>query len=478
MNALALKASLLVSGIASSVLYAAMLVAAPTAWPGYSSISRTVSELSAIGAPSASLWVSTGRVWTVLYVAFGIGVWWSAGTRRPLRVSGCLLVVAGVIGAFWPPMHRREVLAAGGGTLTDTLHLAWAAGNGVLTLLAMGFAAAALGKGFRLYSAVTMAILLAAGLLTAMEGPRVQANLPSPWVGVWERVNIGAWLLWIVVLATALLRPTPLVAFYGLTFAISWGGFILAGGPGFFTGTGWESDPRFLPAVLALVAGPLAAGLVMTGVVSGREGYREVFARLRTWRADWRWYAVALLTAPLLHAALLFLLALFSADFLPAIVTSPERAVLVAAGLGVGLVGGLMEETGWTGFALPRWRRRWGVVPTGVFVGLLWTAWHLPQMVWVGRASFNGVPLPLFLTLFVGSAAAGLTGYRVLMVEVYERTGSLLVAVLMHTSYIASTLFILAPPTTGVLFLVYAWCWAAVLWLALWILCPPRPGVR
>ena len=43
------------------------------------------------------------------------------------------------------------------------------------------------------------------------------------------------------------------------------------------------------------------------------------------------------------------------------------------------------------------------------------------------------------------------TAYRVLMVWVYDRTGgSLLVAMLMHTSLTASTLFILMPPVRGV----------------------------
>jgi hypothetical protein len=39
-----------------------------------------------------------------------------------------------------------------------------------------------------------------------MDGPRIAANLPTPWVGLWERINIGAFLLWVIVLATMLLR--------------------------------------------------------------------------------------------------------------------------------------------------------------------------------------------------------------------------------------------------------------------------------
>ncbi|HEV2670525.1 MAG TPA: serine hydrolase [Gemmatimonadales bacterium] len=201
-----LRKTLLACGVLSALLYVAMLVFIPAQWQGYSSAAQTVSELSAIDAPTRSLWVPLGAVWTLLYAAFGWAVWQSAGSRRGLRVVGILIFVAGVLGLFWPPMHQRDVLAAGGGTLTDSLHIVWTAVNGVLTLLAMGFAAAAFGRRFRFYSIVTMVIVVAAAALTSLDAPRIQANLATPWVGVWERVNIAVWLLWVVVLAIALLR--------------------------------------------------------------------------------------------------------------------------------------------------------------------------------------------------------------------------------------------------------------------------------
>jgi hypothetical protein len=200
---------LLACGIAAPLLYVAMLVFVPRGWLGYSSAAQTVSELSAIDAPTRSLWVTLGLVWTLLYAAFGWGVWRSGGPSRALRVAGAAIIVAAVFGLFWPPMHRREVLAAGGGTLTDTLHIVWTAVNGVLTLAAMGFAAAAFGKRFRRYSIATMVVLLAAGAVSSLDASRLQANLPTPWVGVWERVNIAAWLVWVVVLALAVRRRRP-----------------------------------------------------------------------------------------------------------------------------------------------------------------------------------------------------------------------------------------------------------------------------
>jgi hypothetical protein len=199
---------LLVCGIVSSLLYVAMNVFVAMQWEGYSSVSQTVSELSAIGAPTRPLWVLLCIPYDLLVVTFGWGVWASARRNRSLRVVGGLMVAYGVIGLGWPfaPMHQRTVLAAGGGTLTDTMHIVFAMVTVLFMLLAIGFGAAAFGKRFRLYSIATMVILVVFGVLTGLDGPRVAANLPTPWVGVWERINIGVFLLWVVVLAVALLR--------------------------------------------------------------------------------------------------------------------------------------------------------------------------------------------------------------------------------------------------------------------------------
>lgn len=73
-------------------------------------------------------------------------------------------------------------------------------------LVAIGFGATAFGKRFRIYSIGTGVLLLVFGALTGLDGPRISANLPTPWVGIWERVNIAGFPLWVVVLAIVLLR--------------------------------------------------------------------------------------------------------------------------------------------------------------------------------------------------------------------------------------------------------------------------------
>jgi hypothetical protein len=198
---------LLVCGVFSSLLYVFATVFVALQWRDYSSASQTVSELSAIGAPTRSLWVALAIPYTLLMAAFGYGVWMSADRNPPLRITGGVMVVYGVLGLFWPPMHLREVLAAGGGTLTDTMHIVFAMVTVLLMMLAIGFGAAAVGTPFRLYSITTMVILAACGAMTGVDAPRLPANLPTLWIGVWERINIGVFLLWVVVLAATLWNP-------------------------------------------------------------------------------------------------------------------------------------------------------------------------------------------------------------------------------------------------------------------------------
>lgn len=202
----ALIKTLLKCGVLSSLLYLAMNVFIPLFYPGYSSFSQTVSELSAIDSPTRTIWVVLATLYSLLVIAFGCGVWLSAQDNRRLRIAGGLLVVYVLIGLAWPPMHQREVLAAGGGSLTDTLHIVFTMVTVPLMLLVMGFGAAAFGKQFRLYTIVTILLVIFFGMLTGLQSAQMEANLPTPWMGIWERISIAAYMVWVVVFAVLLLR--------------------------------------------------------------------------------------------------------------------------------------------------------------------------------------------------------------------------------------------------------------------------------
>jgi CAAX protease family protein len=251
----------------------------------------------------------------------------------------------------------------------------------------------------------------------------------------------------------------PALTFYALVFAISWGLILIVVGPSGFPGTSEEIE-RLMPyAILAFVVGPALAGPLLTGFVYGRAGLREFRSRLLKWRVAGCWYAVALLTAPLLMTTVLLALSLFSRQFVPAIFTSGEKSTLLLVGVATALVAGFFEELGWTGFAIPRLRQHYGVLSTGLIAGVLWAAWHLLVYLWTsgtvsGPLSFAGYLLDAFLFL---------TLFRVLMVWVYDRTGSLLVAMLMHGSLTASARILMPPGTTGVQLLTFDLVWVAAL---------------
>lgn len=284
-----------------------------------------------------------------------------------------------------------------------------------------------------------------------------------------------------MVATTGFITRHPVVVFYALLFALSWGGILaIVGGPRRIPGTVEDVERLMVPVLLALFAGPSLAGVLMTGRVGGTAGLRALLARGLRWRVSGRWYAIAVLGAPIVVTVVLVVLSMFSTTFVPGIVRSDAKVSLVLFGAGWGLVGGgLLEEVGETGFAVHHLRHRYTALTTALIVGVLWGAWHVLVAMWTG-ASFSGGRWPSYLVGILFFYFGALPAYRVLMVWVYDRTESLLVAMLMHASLSASTL-ILQPPLTGEPFVV----WNVAIATALWIVViaavpaigwrPPRP---
>lgn len=197
---------LLSCGIISSLLYIAMNICVPMFYPGYNAASQAVSELSAIGAPTRALWVVPGILYSLLVAAFGWGIRLVAGKTKYLHILGTLMLISGLVGLAWTPMHRREILAAGGGSFTDTWHILMTFITLLLMLLMIGFGAAAMGRSFRIYSLLTVVVFIVFGTLTWLASPGISTNAPTPMLGVYERINIGVYMLWVTVLAVLLLR--------------------------------------------------------------------------------------------------------------------------------------------------------------------------------------------------------------------------------------------------------------------------------
>ena len=111
-------------------------------------------------------------------------------------------------------------------------------------------------------------------------------------------------------------------------------------------------------------------------------------------------------------------------------------------------MGGLFEELGWTGFAVPELRKRFGVLTTGLILGFIWGVWHIPITLWASGDVSGMLSLALFMPPFFFYMLV-LPVFRVLMVWFFNRTDNLFLTILMHASLTASTLFIFQPPAIG-----------------------------
>jgi hypothetical membrane protein len=201
---------LLSCGIASSVLYVAADIVASLRYPGYRYTDQEFSELLAAGSPVRSLMIAlNGIPYGLLMVAFAAGVLRAACPKRAARITEVLLVgyaATGMAGGLLFRMNTREVLAAGGGDLRNAMHAPATAVMSLFLLLAMGFGATLLGRRFRYFTYGTILTLVVFGVLTSLQAGRMATNQPTPWMGIEERINIYATILWVAVLTVALLR--------------------------------------------------------------------------------------------------------------------------------------------------------------------------------------------------------------------------------------------------------------------------------
>jgi len=201
---------LLICGIVSSVLYVVGDVLGTLRYPGYSYADQEFSELTAQGSPVRPLMIAlNGIPYTLLVAAFAGGVWTSAEPKRAGHITGAMLIgyaLTGMVTGVFFPMRPREALAAGEGTLRNAMHPPGTIVMSLFTVLVMAFGATLFGRRFRYYSYATIATLIVFGVLASLQAGRMVANQPTPWMGIEERINIYATMLWMAVLAIGLLR--------------------------------------------------------------------------------------------------------------------------------------------------------------------------------------------------------------------------------------------------------------------------------
>ncbi len=197
---------MLASGVVGAAWWVAIDVVGSLRYPGYHYVDYSISELSAEGAPTRLfMTLASGAPYFLLMSAFGIGVWATAGEHRAQHIAGVLIVTEvawGFLGGIVFPMAVRGVEPS----TRNSIHPIYGMGMPVLFLSAMAFGSRVLGTRFRHFTYASIVVLLVFGLLTAMQGGKVPSGDPTPYMGLEERTNAYASMLWLAVLSVGLLR--------------------------------------------------------------------------------------------------------------------------------------------------------------------------------------------------------------------------------------------------------------------------------
>ncbi len=157
------------------------------------------------------------------------------------------------------------------------------------------------------------------------------------------------------------IRRYPLIWFFVLAWLFSWWTAPLMGGSIF-------------------PYGPSIAAVVVIGMTRGRTGLREWWHSLNRWGVAARWYLIG----PGLIA--LYLLIAFVIGLALGLNPTPDgldTAAFPLVVLQLLFLGGMWEEPGWTGYALPELQERlenqpYGLLRASLMLGVMRGIWHLP----------------------------------------------------------------------------------------------------
>lgn len=221
---------------------------------------------------------------------------------------------------------------------------------------------------------------------------------------------------------TSLAARHPVGLYFVLAYALSWGLWlpIVVGYDG----------PLREALFVAGIFGPALAGALMIGLQG--ESLGGWLRSIVRWRVRPRWWVLALaIPAALIgtaSAAYALLGHEVDVSLLPGRLGGYLPALVMTA-----LLGGGQEEFGWRGYALPRLEARYHPVTATLILGVLWGLWHLP-IVAADPEFQHGLDAAALLPV-VALSLVSVVGYAFLLTWLFNRTGSVLIAILLHAGF-------------------------------------------
>lgn len=228
---------------------------------------------------------------------------------------------------------------------------------------------------------------------------------------------------------------TPIVLFFLLTFAISWG---------------WTLIVYFLPVVYYMQSydsvagvlatlfvgihafGPTLSALITKGWYEGKKGLQHYAKGLINFKVEYYWYL------------LVFFLPIFVYS-LPVIfnlaIGNPSNhdyfnmslwGVTLATVISNIFFAGLAEEPGWRGYALPKMNQHFKPIISGIAIGVIWAFWHLLFYVF-GSRPWSTFPQFIFTVTILSC----------IYTWIYLKTKSIPLMIIFHVMHnLSNTVFI------------------------------------
>ena len=224
----------------------------------------------------------------------------------------------------------------------------------------------------------------------------------------------------------------PLLSYFSMAYAIKF--IVLIP----YTLAAWGIISGDWTAAFVLATfGPFVAGIIMVNLTEGKAGLSRLRHSVMQWRVGWKWLLLIFVGIPAL--------VMFGIIIQPGALAgfqglSPHLAVFLLVSYPLNYVavwfagGGLDEEVGWRGFALPIMQPRYGPLWGTLLLGVVHCFWHFEEFLTPAQGGGPGTGwtpfltnLPIFLVLVLS--------VNIILTWIFNHTrGNLFAMISAHTS--------------------------------------------
>ena len=225
------------------------------------------------------------------------------------------------------------------------------------------------------------------------------------------------------------IRKRAVAAYVLLAYGITW----LITIPLVLSYNGWITLQVPLALHYVLPFGPLLAALIVSRIVGGSTGLRDILGRMSRWNVDPVWFGIAIYSVwglYLLSSTILLLIGLPvpNLSIFGQVMYMPYLTIIGSWSLWI-FTFGIGEETGWRGFLLPHLQTKHNALTSAILVSIIWAGWHIPMFLY----NENLMAMGAFGTVFW---VVGLIFGSVLLTWLYNSTkGSILMTAIWHGTF-------------------------------------------